>query len=134
MGAPVTPSYHSTPSKRRSSSFLDAKRLDRASCPAARMFAAKTPPSAIKGCVLDVLSAHTRTRGGVRETLVKAETVMPWIRPPERAVTIVTPLGQWRRPSRNSSSVTGNLVPLLRVLWPNVPGGRLGGTSRRRAL
>src|SRR5215469_15125314 len=93
------------------------------------MFAAKTPPSAIRGCVLEALSAQTRTKGGVRDTLVNAETVMPWMRSPERAVTMVTPLGQWRRPSRNSSSVTGKPVLQAHALWRNVPGGRLPGTK-----
>jgi hypothetical protein len=56
------------------------------------MFTAKQPPSAMTRWVFVVLSRQTSTSGGSSETSVNAETVIPWMRSPARAVTIATPV------------------------------------------
>ena len=103
----MVPGAHSVPSKRTSSSSGSANRFESGSCPAARMFTAKTPPSAMTSCVVESALVQMRTRGGSADTLAKAETVIPWIRDPLRAVTMVTPDAHRRRTCLNCSGSTG---------------------------
>src|SRR5262245_14069331 len=96
------------PSKRRSSSFFEAKRFESTAWSEASRFSAKTPPAAITGWVSEDLSAHTSTSGGSSDTSVNAVTVMPCTRSPTRAVAIATVAA--RRPStlRRASELTGS--------------------------
>src|SRR6056297_3337481 len=132
-GAPVFSTKVSTPSKRLNSSFFEANLFERADCSRRRMFTPKQPPRSISPVVTEVFAAQTRTSGGSSETPLKSDTVIPWISSPDRAVMIVTPLGQDPITRRNSSALIAMLLPRVSVSdRPDRPRPcRLGGESDR---